>query len=134
MEIKEYTEYRAEEILSLYTAVGRTAYAENAAALEQGYRHSLLVLAAYENGKLLGVVRAVGGLYGCSRSGYFGIPRTAEAGHRHGSALLQAVLNRYSGVRRARLTTDNTPATIAFYRPLGFLELAEIGCCGFVRG
>ncbi len=60
MEIKEYTEYRAEEILSLYTAVGRTAYTENAAALEQGYRHSLLVLAVYENGKLLGVVRAVG--------------------------------------------------------------------------
>ena len=60
MEIKEYTEYRAEKILSLYTAVGRTAYTEKAAALEQGYRHSLLVLAAYENGKLLGVLRVVG--------------------------------------------------------------------------
>ena len=60
MEIKEYTEYRAEEILPLYTAVGRTVYAENAAALEQGYRQSLLVLAAYENGKLLGVLRVVG--------------------------------------------------------------------------
>lgn len=60
MEIKEYTEYRAEEILPLYTAVSRTAYTENAAALEQGYRHSLLVLAAYENGKLLGLVRVVG--------------------------------------------------------------------------
>lgn len=60
MEIKEYTEYRAEEILPLYTAIGWTAYTENMASLEQGYRHSLPVLAAYENEKLLGLVRVVG--------------------------------------------------------------------------
>lgn len=57
MEIKEYTEYRAEEILPLYTAIGWTAYTENMASLEQGYRHSLSVLATYENEKLLGLVR-----------------------------------------------------------------------------
>ena len=50
-----------------------------------------------------------------------------------GTALLRAVPNRYSGARQVQLTTDNTPAAIAFYRSLGFLELAEIGCC-FVRG
>ena len=42
MEIREYTEYREEEILRLYTAVGWTAYTDNPGALEQGFRHSLL--------------------------------------------------------------------------------------------
>ena len=48
MEIKEYGDYREDEILRLYSAVGWTAYTENAEALRRGYEHSLLVLAAYE--------------------------------------------------------------------------------------
>ena len=60
MEIKEYTEFKADEILQLYTQVGWTAYTEDMPALERGYKNSLLVLAAYENGELLGIVRVVG--------------------------------------------------------------------------
>ncbi len=48
MEIREYTEYRAEEILPLYAAVGWTAYTDEPSVLERGFRSSLLVLAAYE--------------------------------------------------------------------------------------
>ena len=50
MEIKEYTKFKADEILQLYTQVGWTAYTEDMPALERGYKNSLLVLAAYENG------------------------------------------------------------------------------------
>ena len=50
-----------------------------------------------------------------------------------GSALLQAILDRYSHVRQIELATDNTPKTIAFYRSMGFREMLEIGCCGFMR-
>ena len=60
MEIKEYAEFRSDEILPLYTQVGWTAYTENMPMLERGYKSSLLVLAAYENSELLGIVRAVG--------------------------------------------------------------------------
>ena len=60
MEIKEYAKYNADEIRGLYAQVGWTAYTENMKALEQGYQNSLLVLAAYENGELLGIVRVVG--------------------------------------------------------------------------
>ena len=60
MEIKEYTEFKADEILQLYTQVGWTAYTEDMPALERGYKNSLLVLAAYESGELLGIVRVVG--------------------------------------------------------------------------
>ena len=51
-----------------------------------------------------------------------------------GTALLKAVLDRYAHVRQIQLLTDNTPKTVAFYRSLGFLELSELGCCGFMRG
>lgn len=50
MEIREYGEYKENEIQRLYTEVGWTAYTENMPVLEQGYKNSLLVLAAYDTG------------------------------------------------------------------------------------
>ena len=60
MDIREYREYKAEDVLRLYASVGWTAYTDNTAALERGFRHSLLVLAAWEDGELAGLIRAVG--------------------------------------------------------------------------
>ena len=60
MEIREYIDFNIDEIRRLYSEVGWTAYTENMPALEQGYKNSMLVLAAYENGELLGIIRAVG--------------------------------------------------------------------------
>ena len=37
MEIREYTEYKEDEICRLYTAVGWKAYTENMSALQQGF-------------------------------------------------------------------------------------------------
>lgn len=50
-----------------------------------------------------------------------------------GTALLKAVLERYSAVRQIQLVTDDTPKTIAFYRSLGFSDLASLGCRGFMK-
>ena len=133
MEIREYTEYRADEILRLYTQVGWTAYTADMESLEQGYKHSLLVLAAYENGELLGIVRVVGdGATVLLVQDILVYPERQRQGI--GTALLRAVLDRYPSVRQIQLVTDSTPKTVAFYRSLGFLEFSEIGCCGFMRG
>ena len=132
MEIREYTEYREDEILRLYTEVGWTAYTKDISALEQGYKHSLLVLSAYENEELLGIVRAVGdGHTIVFVQDILVFPEKQRQGV--GTALLKAVLDRYPDVRQIELVTDNTPKTVAFYKSLGFSELSEIGCCGFVR-
>ncbi len=133
MEIKEYTEFKADEILRLYTQVGWTAYTESMPALEQGYKNSLLVLAAYENEELLGIARVVGdGATVILVQDLLVSPKKQRQGI--GTALLKVVLDRYANVRQIQLVTDNTPKTVAFYRSLGFLELAEVGCCGFMRG
>ena len=60
MEIREYIDFNIDEIRRLYSEVGWTAYTENMPALEQGYKNSMTVLAAYEDDELLGIIRTVG--------------------------------------------------------------------------
>ena len=132
MVIREYKDYHEPEILNLYNAVGWTAYTEDPAALRRGYEHSLLVLAAWEGENLLGIIRAVGdGVTIVFIQDILVSPAHQRKGV--GSALLQAVLDRYTGVRQIELVTDNTERTVAFYQSLGFRELAGIGCCGFMK-
>ena len=132
MEIKEYKDYKEDEINRLYTEVGWAAYTENMEALEQGYKNSLLVLAAYENEELLGVIRVVGdGFTVVFIQDILVFPGKQRQGV--GTALLKAVLAKYPDVRQIELTTDNTPKTLAFYKSLGFSEFSEIGCCGFMK-
>ena len=132
MEIKEYKTYKEDEIRALYAAVGWTAYTEDLPALERGFQSSLLVLAAYEGGVLIGLIRVVGdGATVVFVQDLLVAPQKQRQGV--GTALLKAVLDRYSNVRQLLLTTDNTPKTVAFYKSLGFSDLSELGCCGFMR-
>ncbi len=133
MELKEYTQFKSDEILRLYTQVGWTAYTEDMPALERGYKNSLYILAAYENDQLIGIIRVVGdGATVILIQDIIVCPERQRQGI--GTALLKAVLDRYSAVRQIQLTTDNTPETVAFYKSLGFVDFSEIGCCGFMRG
>lgn len=132
MEIKEYRSYKEAEIRRLYTEVGWTAYTENMSVLEQGYKNSLLVLAAYENDELLGIIRVVGdGFTIIFVQDILVFPREQRNGV--GTALMKAVLDRYPDVRQIELATENTSKTVAFYKSLGFTEFSEMGCCGFMR-
>ena len=132
MEIREYTRYNEEEILRLYTAVGWTAYTENMPALREGFKNSMLVLAAYDGEELLGLIRAVGdGATIVFVQDILVFPDKQRQGI--GTALLKAILDRYPDVRQIELATDNTPKTVAFYKAMGFSEMSEIGCCGFMR-
>ena len=132
MEIREYNNYNEKEILSLYSAVGWSAYTENPIILRKGYEHSLLVLAAYEDQDLLGIIRAVGdGATVVFIQDILIYPEQQRKGV--GSALLQAVLDRFAGVRQIELVTDHTEGTVSFYRSMGFRELSEMGCCGFMK-
>ena len=132
MEIREYKTYNESEILRLYASVGWTAYTDQPEMLRKGFESSMLTLAAYESDQLLGIIRAVGDGYTVVFiQDILVFPEHQRQGV--GSALLQAILGRYSHVRQIELATDNTPETIAFYKSMGFRELSEIGCCSFMR-
>ena len=132
MMIKEYSQFKEAEIRRLYSSVGWTAYTEDMDALYRGFINSLLTLAAYEDDELIGILRAVGdGATIVFIQDLLVLPEKQRTGV--GSALVRALLERYPGVRQIELMTDNTPGTVAFYRSLGFRELSEIGCCGFMK-
>ena len=132
MEIREYIDFNIDEIRRLYSEVGWTAYTENMPALEQGYKNSMTVLAAYEDDELLGIIRTVGdGFTIVFIQDILVFPEKQRQGI--GTALLKAVLDRYPNVRQIELATDNTPKTVAFYKSLGFSEFSEMDCCGFMR-
>lgn len=132
MEIREYTGYNEDEIRRLYEAVGWTAYLKDTEALKKGFMHSLLVLAAYDNEGLSGIIRVVGdGHTVVFIQDLLVYPKKQRQGI--GTALVKAVLNRFPNVRQIQLTTDNAPLAAAFYTSLGFTELSGIGCCGFMR-
>ena len=132
MTIREYTDYCEKEIIRLYDAAGWSAYTENPEALRAGFENSLLVLAAYEGENLAGLIRAVGDAHTI----VFIQDILVDPAYRRrgiGSALIREILERYSHVRQIELVTDNTPETASFYRSMGFRELSETGCLGFMR-
>ena len=132
MEIREYTTYNETEILKLYASVGWTAYTEHPDVLRKGFENSMLTLAAYDGEQFVGIIRAVGDGYTIVFvQDILVFPEHQRKGI--GSALLQAVLDKYSHVRQIELATDNTEKTVAFYRSMGFMEMSEIGCCGFMK-
>ena len=132
MEIREYIKYNEEEISRLYNAVGWTAYTENMPALREGFKNSMLVLAAYDGEELLGIIRTVGdGATIVFVQDILVFPDKQRQGI--GTALLKEILNRYHNVRQIELATDNTTKTVAFYKSMGFAEMSEIGCCGFMK-
>lgn len=132
MEIKEYRAYNEADILRLYESVGWTAYTDHPEVLRKGFENSMLILTAYEGDQLLGIIRAVGDGYTVVFiQDILVFPEYQRKGI--GSALLQAILDRYSHVRQIELATDNTPKTIAFYKSMGFRELSEVDCCCFMK-
>lgn len=132
MQVKEYTKFNFDETKKLYDAVGWTAYTDDMGSLEKGYENSLKILAAYEGDKLLGIIRAVGdGFTVVFIQDILVFPE--EQGKGIGKALIKAMLDSYPNVRQIQLTTDIDPKTIAFYKSVGFSELSEIDCCGFMR-
>ena len=132
MIIKEYEKYNDEEILSLYSDVGWLAYTQYPEVLRNGYENSLLILAAYDGDDLLGIIRVVGDGYTVIFIQDILVYKKYQR-QGIGTALLNAVLERYKNVRQIELVTDNTEKTISFYRSIGFKDLSEIGCCGFMR-
>ncbi len=132
MEIREYTSYNEQEILNLYSSVGWTAYTDDPGSLKAGFENSLLTLGAYEGGTLLGLIRTVGdGQAIVYIQDILVLPEFQRRGI--GTALMGALLDRFRDVRQIILTTDNTHKTIGFYESLGFAQMANMGCCGFMK-
>ena len=111
MELREYTDFNQEEILSLYTSVGWENYTRNPQMLERAYENSFLKIAAFEGKQLIGMVRVVGdGASVILIQDLLVRPEYQRKGI--GSQLMRAVLERCEDVYQIELMTDNTEKTI----------------------
>ena len=121
-----------EEVLPLYDAVGWTNYTQNPTMLKEAYKNSLHILAALnEEGKLLGVLRAVGD--GASILFIQDILVTPEYQHQGiGTKLLQQTLEKYMNVYQIQLATDDSSKTVSFYESNGFTSLTSLNCVSFI--
>lgn len=130
--ISEYMSYDAEEIRFLYESVGWMNYTARPEMLKKAFKNSLAVLGAYEEDRLIGIIRAVGdGASIVFIQDLLVLPEYQRKGI--GSALLKKVLDRYNGVYQIELMTDNEPERIGFYKVAGFVKADEIGCCAFMK-
>lgn len=132
MEIRRYTTYHEGEVLSLYRSVGWTVYADNPAMVKAAFAGSLLVLGAFVQDELIGLIRAVGD--GVSILYIQDVLVTPEHQRKGvGRRLLEAMLAQYPSIYQTVLMTDNIPERAAFYRACGFTAAADMGCCAFIR-
>jgi len=132
MEIRKYEIFHLEEIINLYQSVGWTNYLERISVLEEAYANSLCVIGAYDNEKLVGIIRAVGdGRMIVFVQDIIVLPEYQRKGI--GTKLLKAVMDKYHDVYQMELLTDNTEKTKAFYRSVGFTASDDIGCVAFIR-
>lgn len=132
MKIKEYENFKLDEIVNFYRSVGWTNYLERPDILKKAYENSLCVLGAYDYDKLVGIIRAVGD----AKTIVFVqdiivLPKYQRKGI--GTKLLKTLMDKYKDVYQMELLTDNTEKTKAFYRSVGFINSDVVGCVSFIR-
>ena len=130
--IRDYTEFKMDEVLALYRDAGWKNYLERAYILPEAYKNSLCALGAFDGDRLVGFIRAVGD--GVSIVFIQDIIISASWQRRGiGTRLMKTLLERYKGVYQIQLLTDDTEKTRAFYRALGFRAAGETGCVAFIK-
>ncbi|ACL70096.1 GNAT family N-acetyltransferase [Halothermothrix orenii] len=123
--------FTEKDILSLYDNVGWVEYTKNTKKLIRALKNSLYILTAWDDNKLVGLIRIVGDeetiiyiqdilvLKEYQRQGI-------------GSQLLKAVLDKYNRVRQIVLLTDDTEKTKLFYKANGFEPANKLNLVSYV--
>lgn len=131
-ELREYRDFERAEILELYQSVGWTAYTDHPETLASGFENSLDVIGAYIENKLAGIIRTVGdGQTIVYIQDILVLPQFQRLGI--GTALIKAILDKYSSVRQIILATDNTEKTCEFYKSVGLTPFDELGLRAFTK-
>lgn len=130
--LKEYAVYKEAEILGLYTSLGWTNYTDNPEMLRNAYINSLKIYGAYVDGKLVGIIRAVGdGFSVIFIQDLLVHPDFQRNGI--GTLLLKRMLKEYENVYQMHLITEDSEKTISFYKSLGFTDNGDVNCKAFSK-
>lgn len=116
----------------LYNDVGWINYTNDLNKLENAFKNSLRVISAWDNQKLVGLVRIIGdGLTIIYIQDILVLVEYQRMGI--GKKLINYVLEEYGNVRQKVLITDNEPNTVEFYKSVGFNLLEKYNGVSFVN-
>lgn len=109
-------------VLALYASVGWTSYTREPAVLAQAIAGSAFVCTAWDEDRLVGLVRCVSD---DTTIAYLQDVLVDPAAQRRGigRALVSVALDRYAHCRQFVLLTDDRPEQTAFYEALGLVRL-----------
>lgn len=130
IKLKKYEKYNENEILALYNSVEWINYTNHPEMLRNAFKNSLTVLGAYENEKLVGIIRVVGDGHSIIYiQDILVLPKYQRKGI--GSLMIKEILSLYGHVYQKILLTENQPNTVEFYKKMKFIPDFEMGCVAF---
>lgn len=123
--------YNEKDIRNLYLSNEWYAYTNDINTLFDGVINSLYIYAAYDDAKLIGLIRVVGD---GSTIIYIQDILVLPEYHRRGvgTVLLKHITDRYCKVRQIVLMTDTTEKQIQFYEKNKFVKMTVCNAVGFV--
>ncbi len=131
MEYYKIKDYTHPELKALYESVGWTVYTKSDESFIKMFEHSLYTLGAYQDTRLVGLVRTIGdGIHILYIQDILVHPDFQRQGI--GKALLKTVLSRYQA-RQTVLITDHDNKSNAFYQACGFTKCDEINIACYLR-
>ncbi|URZ86925.1 GNAT family N-acetyltransferase [Floricoccus penangensis] len=132
IEYKTSENLDTKQVLDLYENVGWILYTRYPEKLMQAMEQSLFILEAWENERLIGLVRVVGdGLTIIYIQDLLVLEDYQGQGI--GSQLLFNIFDKYSSVRQKVLLTDDTIKTRKFYEKLGMHSTDDGYTLGFYK-
>ncbi|HFI0619149.1 TPA: GNAT family N-acetyltransferase [Streptococcus suis] len=117
-------------VLEIYDSVGWTNYTDRPTMLQKALEHSLLVLAAFDGDRLVGLLRAVGDGHSIVFiQDILVLPAYQRQGI--GRTLLEQAITHFLGIYQLHLLTDNAEKTRSFYEAIGFTAVDSLDCVAY---
>lgn len=128
----ESSVYEEKQIKALYDNVKWTAYTDDLPRLLKAIEQSLTVITAWDNNKLIGLIRVVGDGYTII---YIQDILVLEEYQNQGvgSELMQRVLYKHHDVRQKVLLTNDAPDVRSFYEKNGFYSCDKGDLVAFAK-
>lgn len=127
---KQHPQLDFPAVLELYASVGWTSYTSQPAMLSKALDNSLMVLAAFDGDRLVGLLRAVGDGHSIVFiQDILVLPSYQRQGI--GRRLMEQALAHFPSVYQLHLLTGNEEKTRAFYEALGFVTVESLNCVAY---
>lgn len=121
-----------DDLAKLYNNVGWYTYTKDLKVLKKAFENSLLIISAWDNDNLIGLLRAVGDGQTIMYIQDILINKQYQR-QGIGCQLMKSFMDEYGHIRQKVLLTDNEEATISFYKSCNFVKVDSYNSVAFIH-